>query len=262
MVRFCLSVVGQPPGLGPGPATPGRGGPDSGRQRKWSQALTKSVVCYSRLIRYCKTTRDNLCPSVWGPVQKGEDPYAAQGGGGGCCSIQVSNPVRSQLHLGSMLMVAIPLAVIWRAPTRPCLSLVSASSSHPSYYQPTLHFTFRLTPASLLHQHYLRPLATIYPSPAAQPPDPSSARAVGAPPHARHCPSYQHATPNPACLSQGSTLRPESPTPFTPLVFLGSFLCVSWSHRLFSILSPHPRYRQRPLRAALLQKGSQLCMRR
>lgn len=43
-----------------------------------------------RLIRYCKTTRDNLCPSVWGPVSKGEDPYAQQaGGGGGCCSIQV-----------------------------------------------------------------------------------------------------------------------------------------------------------------------------
>lgn len=39
------------------------------------------------LIRYCKTTKDYLCPSVWGTVQKGEDPYAPQGGGG-CCFIQ------------------------------------------------------------------------------------------------------------------------------------------------------------------------------
>lgn len=41
------------------------------------------------LIRYCKTTRDYLCPSVWGPVEKGADPYANQSsGGGGCCLIQ------------------------------------------------------------------------------------------------------------------------------------------------------------------------------
>ncbi|GAA6000751.1 Ste18p [Rhodotorula paludigena] len=39
------------------------------------------------LIRYCKTTRDYLIPSVWGPVQKGEDPYAPQASGG-CCSVQ------------------------------------------------------------------------------------------------------------------------------------------------------------------------------
>ncbi|KAL4065105.1 G-protein gamma-like domain-containing protein [Scleroderma yunnanense] len=41
------------------------------------------------LIRYCKTTRDPLVPSVWGPVQKAEDPYALQGSRGfSCCSIQ------------------------------------------------------------------------------------------------------------------------------------------------------------------------------
>ncbi|KAG1789435.1 G-protein gamma-like domain-containing protein [Suillus fuscotomentosus] len=28
------------------------------------------------LIRYCKTTKDHLVPSVWGPVGRGEDPYA------------------------------------------------------------------------------------------------------------------------------------------------------------------------------------------
>ncbi|GAA5874392.1 hypothetical protein JCM3774_005024 [Rhodotorula dairenensis] len=41
----------------------------------------------SDLIRYCKTTRDYLVPSVWGPIQKGEDPYAPQPSGG-CCEIQ------------------------------------------------------------------------------------------------------------------------------------------------------------------------------
>ncbi|GBE81769.1 G-protein gamma subunit [Sparassis latifolia] len=41
------------------------------------------------LIRYCKTTKDPLVPSVWGPVAKNEDPYANPGGGkGGCCVLQ------------------------------------------------------------------------------------------------------------------------------------------------------------------------------
>ena len=42
-----------------------------------------------RLIRYCKTTRDYLCPSVWGPVQKGEDPYAPQASGGVSFSLKL-----------------------------------------------------------------------------------------------------------------------------------------------------------------------------
>ncbi|EMD38076.1 heterotrimeric G-protein gamma subunit [Gelatoporia subvermispora B] len=29
------------------------------------------------LIRYCKTTKDHLVPSVWGPVSKAEDPFGA-----------------------------------------------------------------------------------------------------------------------------------------------------------------------------------------
>lgn len=37
---------------------------------------------HNSLIRYCKTTRDYLVPSVWGPIQKGEDPYAPQPSGG------------------------------------------------------------------------------------------------------------------------------------------------------------------------------------
>ncbi|KZT26568.1 G-protein gamma subunit [Neolentinus lepideus HHB14362 ss-1] len=39
------------------------------------------------LIRYCKTTKDHLVPSVWGPVGKHEDPYAPQKRGG-CCVVQ------------------------------------------------------------------------------------------------------------------------------------------------------------------------------
>ncbi|KAJ3736056.1 guanine nucleotide binding protein gamma subunit [Lentinula guzmanii] len=39
------------------------------------------------LIRYCKTTKDHLVPSVWGPVGKSEDPYG-QSSGGKCCSVQ------------------------------------------------------------------------------------------------------------------------------------------------------------------------------
>jgi len=39
------------------------------------------------LIRYCKTTKDYLVPSVWGSVAQGEDPYGSQTKG--CsCSIQ------------------------------------------------------------------------------------------------------------------------------------------------------------------------------
>lgn len=37
------------------------------------------------LIRFCKETRDPLLPSVWGPLAKGEDPYAPPQQAG-CCS--------------------------------------------------------------------------------------------------------------------------------------------------------------------------------
>ncbi|RDX47021.1 G-protein gamma subunit [Polyporus arcularius HHB13444] len=41
------------------------------------------------LIRYCKTTKDPLVPSVWGPVPRADDPYQSQGSTGkGCCVIQ------------------------------------------------------------------------------------------------------------------------------------------------------------------------------
>ena len=44
-------------------------------------------LCDRSLIRYCKTTKDHLVPSVWGPVGRAEDPYGAQTKG--CqCSVQ------------------------------------------------------------------------------------------------------------------------------------------------------------------------------
>ncbi|KZP21221.1 hypothetical protein FIBSPDRAFT_860912 [Athelia psychrophila] len=38
----------------------------------------------TNLIRYCKSTKDTLVPSVWGPVAKGEDPYAPPASGCNC----------------------------------------------------------------------------------------------------------------------------------------------------------------------------------
>ncbi|KAK2744113.1 Guanine nucleotide-binding protein subunit gamma [Onygenales sp. PD_40] len=38
------------------------------------------------LINYCNNTRDFMVPSVWGQVDKREDPYAPQQSGG-CCTI-------------------------------------------------------------------------------------------------------------------------------------------------------------------------------
>ncbi|KAI8895816.1 G-protein gamma-like domain-containing protein [Globomyces pollinis-pini] len=37
------------------------------------------------LIAYVKATKDSLLPSVWGPVDKKDDPFQTQGGG--CCSV-------------------------------------------------------------------------------------------------------------------------------------------------------------------------------
>ncbi|KAJ5278725.1 hypothetical protein N7478_004097 [Penicillium angulare] len=40
-----------------------------------------------RLISYCNNTRDFMVPSVWGQVDRREDPYAPQQQGAGCCSV-------------------------------------------------------------------------------------------------------------------------------------------------------------------------------
>ncbi|RUS25649.1 G-protein gamma subunit [Jimgerdemannia flammicorona] len=38
------------------------------------------------LIKYCNSTKDHLVPSVWGPVDRGADPYQPTTSGG-CCII-------------------------------------------------------------------------------------------------------------------------------------------------------------------------------
>ncbi|CAO3692171.1 unnamed protein product [Umbelopsis ramanniana] len=38
------------------------------------------------LISYCQGSRDPLVPSVWGPVDKREDPFAPVASGG-CCTV-------------------------------------------------------------------------------------------------------------------------------------------------------------------------------
>ncbi|KAI9230703.1 MAG: guanine nucleotide-binding protein subunit gamma [Piptocephalis tieghemiana] len=36
------------------------------------------------LVQYVQSTRDTLLPSIWGPLDKREDPYAPVGGGCTC----------------------------------------------------------------------------------------------------------------------------------------------------------------------------------
>jgi len=50
--------------------------------------LSKSLILCLRssIIAYCNSTRDYMVPSVWGPVPKGEDPYAPPTNAG-CCLV-------------------------------------------------------------------------------------------------------------------------------------------------------------------------------
>ncbi|KAJ5333999.1 hypothetical protein MYU51_012965 [Penicillium brevicompactum] len=50
--------------------------------------VLSSSTTYSSnsLISYCNNTRDFMVPSVWGQVDKREDPYAPQQQGG-CCTV-------------------------------------------------------------------------------------------------------------------------------------------------------------------------------
>lgn len=48
--------------------------------------LTVADGQFNSIIAYCNNTRDYMVPSVWGPVPKGEDPYAPQQSGG-CCVV-------------------------------------------------------------------------------------------------------------------------------------------------------------------------------
>ncbi|KAI8639994.1 G-protein gamma-like domain-containing protein [Parasitella parasitica] len=43
------------------------------------------------LIEYCKSTKDPLLPSIWGPISKEDDPFAPAAGrsdgSSGCCIV-------------------------------------------------------------------------------------------------------------------------------------------------------------------------------
>nr|XP_019012001.1 guanine nucleotide-binding protein subunit gamma [Kwoniella pini CBS 10737]OCF50782.1 guanine nucleotide-binding protein subunit gamma [Kwoniella pini CBS 10737] len=45
-------------------------------------------VASLNLINHCRSTKDPLIPALWGPLQKGEDPYAPVEQAG-CCSSDV-----------------------------------------------------------------------------------------------------------------------------------------------------------------------------
>jgi guanine nucleotide-binding protein subunit gamma, fungi len=50
-----------------------------------SHRVTNTV---NSLINYCNQTRDYMVPSVWGQVDKKEDPYNPQSAGSdGCCTV-------------------------------------------------------------------------------------------------------------------------------------------------------------------------------
>ena len=62
---------------------------------KTSDACNKYVPCLARgevslirasLVQYTKATKDYMVPSVWGPVDKKDDPYAPTTQGG-CCVV-------------------------------------------------------------------------------------------------------------------------------------------------------------------------------
>ena len=87
--------------------------PRPARPRPRPRLLTNS------LIRYCKTTRDYLVPSVWGPVQKGEDPYAPQASGG--VRPRPSSPSRCRPSRSHRLTLSLPPPAVLQRPvtTRP-----------------------------------------------------------------------------------------------------------------------------------------------
>lgn len=53
--------------------------------------LQHQPLTQSSLINYCSQTRDYMVPSVWGQVERKDDPYnpSSQSGGGsdGCCVV-------------------------------------------------------------------------------------------------------------------------------------------------------------------------------
>ncbi|PPQ99997.1 hypothetical protein CVT26_009279 [Gymnopilus dilepis] len=61
------------------------------------------------LIRYCKTTKDHLIPSVWGPVTKSEDPYAPPAQGCNCIVIDITTHTMSTRTGGRQSMSELKL---------------------------------------------------------------------------------------------------------------------------------------------------------
>ncbi|KAI0341632.1 guanine nucleotide-binding protein subunit gamma [Trametopsis cervina] len=47
----------------------------------------KTSEASASLINYCKSTKDHLIPSVWGPADKADDPWAPQGKTGCGCIV-------------------------------------------------------------------------------------------------------------------------------------------------------------------------------
>ncbi|KAL8975489.1 MAG: hypothetical protein Q9197_000279 [Variospora fuerteventurae] len=54
--------------------------------RSCSQDHANGPIATTRLIQYCQNTKDFMVPSLWGQVDKREDPYAPQQPQG-CCSV-------------------------------------------------------------------------------------------------------------------------------------------------------------------------------
>lgn len=51
-----------------------------------ARPMVKISEAAGSLCRFCKTTKDPLVPSVWGPTPKGEDPYTTDKKIG-CCVV-------------------------------------------------------------------------------------------------------------------------------------------------------------------------------
>lgn len=54
---------------------------DLERERISVSQASKSIITYT------SSTKDFMVPSIWGTVDKREDPYTVQQGGGSCCAV-------------------------------------------------------------------------------------------------------------------------------------------------------------------------------
>jgi len=162
-----------------------------------------------------------LCPSVWGPVQKGEDPYAAQGGGGGCCTIQVRN---HSVHHHRVRKIGLTLLLRVRSDRFPTHRLhgLPVSSFVVAFTLLPTRLTFQSSRPISTQHHRLHFLDAIYPH--LQPPN--LALREGSPTTPLELP---HANLDTPCSSAHPRARSHSPPlahgldkllfPITSLVF-------------------------------------------